>query len=91
MHYKTQSTITISILMVVMVIVGVLINMINGTITGATVYPVCKCSSDADCDDDNECTEDICLYADDCISSVCINKKIEGCKIKPLDQFLEIP
>jgi hypothetical protein len=79
MNYKTKSVLTVLVLAAFMVGTGIFINNLEGTITGAVIVPVCECSSDADCDDGNSCTEDICLYADDCEASLCINKEIENC------------
>jgi len=80
MDYKTKSAITVGILVVFMVSVGVFINNLEGAITGAVVAPVCDCTVDADCDDGNDCTVDVCLYADDCEASLCVNRAIENCK-----------
>lgn len=80
MHYKTQSIITISVVLGIMVCVAVLINSVNPGMTGA-VTKDCECASSVDCDDGNACTEDICIYADSCASAKCINKIIEGCSL----------
>lgn len=74
MHYKTQSAITIGALVAFMVLVGFFINQMDLDITGAVVAPVCECDEDADCDDSNPETEDICLYPETCTASLCINK-----------------
>ena len=79
MDYKIKSALTIAVLVGLMVTVGVFINNLEGAITGAVVAPVCDCVEDADCDDGNECTVDICLYPDDCEASLCVNKEIESC------------
>ncbi|MBD3355293.1 hypothetical protein GF361_04895 [Candidatus Woesearchaeota archaeon] len=80
MNYKTKSIITVVILVSFMVGTGVFINNLEGTITGSIVVPVCECGEDADCDDGDKCTGDICLYADDCEASLCIHNEIENCK-----------
>ncbi len=80
MDYKIKSIITVVVLVAFMVGTGVFINNLEGTITGAVVAPACECSSDSDCDDRNKCTEDICLYADNCEASLCVNNEIENCK-----------
>lgn len=80
MHYKTQSILTIAAILGFMVVVAVLINSMQGQITGAaTADANCKCTSSADCNDSNPCTEDICLYPENCGASLCVNKNIEGC------------
>lgn len=80
MHYKTKSVLTIAVLVGFMVVVAVVINNIEGRITGAAIKPICECSANADCDDGDTCTEDICLYQDDCAASTCVHKSIEGCE-----------
>ena len=81
MDYKTKSVVTITVLILFMVVVGVFLNNLSGTITGATtVKAECECSSDSDCNDGDPCTEDYCLYADVCDASLCVNKDIENCK-----------
>ena len=79
MDYKIKSGLTIFLLVAFMVGTGIFINNLEGSITGAVVAPQCKCSVDLDCEDDNSCTEDVCLYGDDCVASLCVNKKIENC------------
>lgn len=79
MHYKTKSLLTIGALLGIMIVVAVAINNIEGTITGATIQPVCDCIEDSDCNDNNPCTEDICLYKDNCEAALCVNKEIENC------------
>lgn len=76
MDYKIQSTITILVLVGIMVGIGLFVNNFNN-ITGAAA--TCQCSVDSDCDDNNACTEDICLYADECSAALCINKEIPDC------------
>ena len=44
----------------------------NDGVTGTAVKCDVECSSDADCDDNNELTRDVCLYPKDC-SSKCFN------------------
>jgi hypothetical protein len=80
MHYKTHSLITIGILVGLMIVVAVAINNIEGSITGAVVKPACDCNEDSDCDDSNECTEDVCLYPESCDAALCVNKNIENCE-----------
>jgi len=80
MDYKTKSIITIAVIIVFMVIIGVFINDLDNKITGAVIKPVCECTDDLDCDDNNPCTEDICLYPEDCKASICIHKEIKDCK-----------
>lgn len=74
MDYKTKSIITVSVLVLFMVITAIFINNLEGAVTGAVVTPACKCDENADCNDNNPSTEDICLYPEDCEASLCINK-----------------
>ena len=74
MHYKTKSALTIAILIGFMVSVAVVINNLEGQITGAVIAPVCECFDDVDCDDSNPATQDSCLYADNCEAAVCVHK-----------------
>jgi hypothetical protein len=80
MDHKIKSILTIAILIGFMAVVAVVINNLEGEITGAVIKPQCKCADNADCNDDNPCTEDICLYADNCEAAVCINSRKPGCK-----------
>jgi hypothetical protein len=75
MHYKTKSALTIGTLVAIMIVIGVFINQMDLNITGAIVAPVCNCDEDADCDDGNPETEDICLYPESCKASTCVNKE----------------
>ncbi len=79
MDYKVKSAITIGVLVVFMLSIAVFINNLEGAITGAVVAPVCECSEDADCDDGDACTRDLCLYPDNCEASLCVNKRLENC------------
>ena len=76
MNYKIKSIITISLILVTMISVGLITNM-DG-ITGTTVKKY-KCVENADCEDNNSCTEDICLYAGS-LSANCVHKQIENCR-----------
>jgi hypothetical protein len=79
MDYKTKSILTVAVILTFMLAVAIFINNLEGSITGAVVKPACKCHSNSDCNDNNQCTEDICLYPDSCDASLCVNKKIENC------------
>ena len=74
MNYKTQSIITIGVVLVIMVSVGIFIGSMDSGPTGA-VTKDCECSNNLDCDDNNPYTEDICLYPETCKASKCINKR----------------
>ncbi len=80
MDYKTKSIITVLILVGFMATVAIIINNLESEITGAVIKPVCKCTEGSDCDDDDSCTEDTCLYKENCVAAVCINTKIAGCE-----------
>ncbi|MBW2981843.1 hypothetical protein KY343_03080 [Candidatus Woesearchaeota archaeon] len=80
MHHKTKSILVIVILVGFMAIVAVLVNNLEGEITGAVIKPQCRCIDNSDCDDNNPCTEDICLYADNCKAAVCINDLKSNCQ-----------
>ncbi|MBR9691384.1 hypothetical protein GOV06_01235 [Candidatus Woesearchaeota archaeon] len=80
MDYKTKSVLTVTVLALFMIVTAVFINNLDGSITGATVKTMCNCDKDKDCDDGDACTEDICLYADNCEAALCVNKEIENCK-----------
>ena len=79
MHYKTQQAITISVLLLFMLSIGFMINNLDGSITGAVVAEDCECKADSGCIDNDACTEDICLYPDNCEASLCLHKPIENC------------
>lgn len=77
MHYKTQSMITIAVVLAIMVGVAIFVNSIDLGITGSTTKS--KCSKNLDCYDGNSCTEDICLYPESKSASECLHKQIENC------------
>jgi hypothetical protein len=77
MHHKTQSIVTIGIVLAIMFSVAILINSMEGP-TGAVVKD-CECQNNLECNDNNPCTEDLCLYPESCAASKCINKEIENC------------
>ncbi len=79
MNYKIKSAITVSIIVAFMLGVGIMVNNLESEITGAAIAPVCECSEDADCDDNDPCTEDICLYPGSCEASTCVHTNIEDC------------
>lgn len=81
MDYKIKSVLTISVLLLFMITTAVFINNLEGTITGSVVQGSCACTSASDCNDDNVCTKDYCLYADNCAAALCVNQKIEGCNL----------
>jgi len=62
-----------------MAVVAVVINNLEGEVTGAVIKPQCKCMDDSDCNDNNPCTEDTCLYADYCEAAVCVNTQKSDC------------
>ena len=74
MNYKTQSIITIAVIAAIMISIGVVVGTVGNDITGAVVKEG-ECYNDADCNDNNSMTEDICLYAESCSAAKCINKK----------------
>jgi hypothetical protein len=76
MDYKVKSALTIGVLLSLMLVTAVFINNLEGSITGAVVEPACECAADAECDDGDSCTEDICLYKEDCLSAICVNNNI---------------
>ncbi len=79
MNHRIKSIITIAIIIGIMSTIAVFINNLESEITGAVIRPQCKCTANPDCDDNNPCTQDICLYADNCEAAVCVNKQITGC------------
>ena len=68
---------TIGIIVAIMISVGQIIGSMDNDVTGHVTK--CECESDIECDDNNPCTEDICLYPESCAASNCINKIIENC------------
>ena len=76
MHYKTQSIITISVVLVIMVAVAILVNSIDLGLTSSAIKS--ECNEDSDCNDSNVCTQDICLYPE-LTTAKCIHKIIENC------------
>jgi len=79
MDYKIKSVVTIAVIVAFMASVAFVINNLESEITGAVVKPICDCLEDYDCDDNDPCTEDICLYADSCEAAICVNNRIPGC------------
>jgi len=80
MDHKTKSTLTLIVLIGFMTVIAFFTNNLQSKITGTVVKPVCKCTNNIDCNDQDPCTEDICLYADSCEAAICINKLKEECQ-----------
>ena len=80
MDFHIKSVITIVVLVGFMALVAIVINNLESEVTGAVIKPVCKCAEDSDCDDKDFCTEDICLYSENCEAAVCVNNRIPNCK-----------
>jgi hypothetical protein len=80
MDHRTKSLITVSVLVFIMLAIAFFINNMQGQITGAVVQEECACASDADCTDNNQCTQDLCLYKDVCKAALCVHKPIDGCR-----------
>ena len=75
MNHKTRSILTVSVIFALMISTGILIGLSDTSMTGAAVKE-CRCTQDSDCNDNNPYTEDICLYAESCAASKCINRKL---------------
>ncbi len=80
MDYKTKSIAKVIVLIGFMSIIAVFINDLDLNITGSVVRTQCKCADDIECNDNNLCTEDICLYKESCGAAVCVNTKIPSCQ-----------
>jgi len=74
MDYKTQSILTVSVLLVMMIVIGFSIGSIEQSITGASVSTACECIQDSDCNDNNASTQDKCVDKEDCMKAYCENK-----------------
>ena len=75
MNFRTKSLIAVAVVLGIMIVVAITINNIHtGGLTGRTVE--CECESDADCNDGDACTEDSCLYPENCAASRCLHKNI---------------
>ena len=75
MDHKLKTIVVLAVLLVFTVTAAIIIGTTQNTITGAVVNHPCECTSDADCNDNNPKTTDVCLYADSCIDSICLNKR----------------
>ncbi|MFC1801707.1 hypothetical protein ACFLZB_04560 [Nanoarchaeota archaeon] len=60
MDFRVKSIITVTMVVVIMLMTGFLVNYFQGGITGAVVSGT-ACYNDADCDDSIECTVDSCV------------------------------
>ncbi len=70
---------TIITLVLVLVIGVVLINSVKDIITGATIgCEEVECKNNADCDDENDCTDDACMYPKSC-ESLCYHSIRKEC------------
>jgi len=80
MEHKIKSIIFILAIIMLMFAAAFLINGFNSKITGAAVVSPCSlgCVVDEDCDDNNNCTEDICTTINGC-NTVCKNDRITDC------------
>ena len=79
MGHKLKSLLTLGVIFIFMITIAFFVNHYGSNITGATVIDGCSCFEDMDCNDGNFCTEDICLYPNNCEASICINKEIADC------------
>ncbi len=75
-----------SIFIIIVAILGVILLIavfdgLKSSITAGTVAVGCNiaCSSNADCDDENNCTNDVCMYPGSC-EALCYHSLIESCK-----------
>lgn len=75
MNFRTRSLIAVAILLGMMIVIALVVNNVDtGGLTSRVVQ--CECKEDADCDDGDACTEDMCLYPENCAASRCVNKDI---------------
>ena len=70
-----KTILVLALLLVFTITAAVIIGTTQNSITGATTAIHCECQTDADCDDNNPETTDVCLYADSCIDAICLNKR----------------
>ena len=72
--------ILIMIMVVFFIIFVALLSKLEGVTTGSTVLNCeVSCSSNIDCDDENECTKDNCMYPNSC-ESICYHSLIDNCR-----------
>ena len=58
----------------------VLFNAVKNLVTTAAVVGCeVSCSSNIDCDDENECTDDVCMYPKGC-DSICYHSLRDECR-----------
>ena len=64
-----------------LILLVVLMNGLRGAITTGTVMLGCDvgCFSNADCDDENNCTNDVCMYPNSC-EALCYHSLLDSCK-----------
>jgi len=79
---KIRTIAIISALVCLMVITAYFTTKFGGDLTGAISSKNCECISNESCDDNDPCTEDICLYPENCLASKCIHIEKEECKVK---------
>ena len=79
---KIMTIAIISVLVFLMVITSYFITKFGGGLTGAIQSEHCECVSDESCNDNDPCTEDICLYPENCLASKCIHIEKEECKVE---------
>lgn len=75
MHHKTKTIFVIAILLLFTITAALIIGTAQNSITGAVTGIRCECKTDADCNDNNPITTDVCLYSDSCIDAICIHKR----------------
>lgn len=74
MDYQSKSILIVMVIIGLMLTAAIIINF-KGGIAGAVVK-TCLCRENADCDDGNPCTEDLCINKEECSSAFCVNKPI---------------
>jgi len=63
-----------------LLLLAVLLNGLKNVVTTGGVVIGCdiSCSNNADCDDENNCTDDVCMYPKSC-ESICYHSLLDSC------------
>lgn len=79
MKHKLMTFLSTIIVVFLMILAAYFTTKFGGHITGA-IPKKCGCTSNDSCNDNDPCTEDICLYPEDCAASRCIHVEKEECR-----------
>ncbi len=72
--------IVVTVLISIIIFVSLLSILKDAMTTGMSVVGCeISCSDNADCDDENSCTNDVCMYPNSC-EAMCVHSLVDSCR-----------